>query len=128
MINIGLNGTFYCSSIIGRKMIDAKRGGSILNVVANYAWTGAAGVVHSASAKAGVIAMTQTLAVEWARYGIRANCIAPGPVDTAGASKQLFPDQRVAEGIRLTVPLRRFATLDEVAQASSACCRITRPT
>jgi Dehydrogenases with different specificities (related to short-chain alcohol dehydrogenases) len=119
VINIVLNGTFYCSSILGKKMIEAKRGGSILNVVANYAWTGAAGVIHSASAKAGVIAMTQTLAVEWARYGIRVNAIAPGPVDTEGASKQLFPDERIQEGIRKTIPLRRFATLAEVAQAAS---------
>ena len=65
VIGIVLNGTFYCSSAVGKRMIASGKGGSILNVVANYAWTGAAGVVHSASAKAGVIAMTQTLAVEW---------------------------------------------------------------
>ncbi|MEO8033602.1 MAG: SDR family oxidoreductase, partial [Acidobacteriota bacterium] len=94
-------------------------GGVMLNVIANYAWTGAPGVVHSASAKAGVLAMTQTLAVEWARYKIRVNAIAPGPVDTPGAAARLFPDPNIIEGIRKTIPLRRFATLEEVANAAS---------
>ena len=119
VIGIVLNGTFYCTSSVGRRMIEAGKGGSILNIIANYAWTGAPGVVHSASAKAGVFAMTQTLAVEWARYGIRVNAIAPGPVNTPGASEKLFPDPRMAEGIKMTVPLRRFAELDEVANASA---------
>lgn len=119
VIGIVLNGTFYCSSSVGKRMIASKNGGSILNIVANYAWTGAAGVVHSASAKAGVIAMTQTLAVEWARHKIRVNAMAPGPVHTEGASSKLFPDERIAEGIRRTIPLRRFANPEEIAQAAS---------
>lgn len=118
VIGIVLNGTFYCSSAVGKRMIAAKSG-AILNVIANYAWTGAPGVVHSASAKAGVLAMTQTLAVEWARHKIRVNAIAPGPVHTEGASKRLFPDPMIEEGIRRTIPLRRFATLEEVANAAS---------
>ncbi len=119
VIGIVLNGTFYCTSAVGKRMIGKKTGGSILNVIANYAWTGAPGVVHSASAKAGVMAMTQTLAVEWARHKIRLNAIAPGPVHTEGASKRLFPDPAIEEGIRRTIPLRRFATLEEVANAAS---------
>jgi NAD(P)-dependent dehydrogenase (short-subunit alcohol dehydrogenase family) len=119
VIGIVLNGTFYCTSAVGKRMIEKKTGGVILNVIANYAWTGAPGVVHSASAKAGVLAMTRTLAVEWARHKIRLNAIAPGPVDTPGASARLFPDPAVVEGIRKTVPLRRFATLEEVAHAAS---------
>ncbi len=119
VIGIVLNGTFYCTSSVGRRMIEKKSGGAILNVIANYAWTGAPGVVHSASAKAGVLAMTRTLAVEWARHKIRVNAIAPGPVDTPGASERLFPDPAVMEGIRKTIPLRRFATLEEVANAAS---------
>jgi NAD(P)-dependent dehydrogenase (short-subunit alcohol dehydrogenase family) len=118
VINIVLNGTFYCTSAAGKRMI-ARKNGVILNVIANYAWTGAPGVVHSASAKAGVLAMTQTLAVEWARHKIRVNAIAPGPVDTPGASARLFPDPAIIEGIRKTIPLRRFATLDEVANAAA---------
>lgn len=118
VINIVLNGTFYCTSAVGKRMIAAKSG-TILNIIANYAWTGAPGVVHSASAKAGVLAMTQTLAVEWARHKIRVNAIAPGPVHTEGASKRLFPSEMIEEGIRKTIPLRRFATLEEVANAAS---------
>lgn len=118
VIGIVLNGTFYCTSAVGKRMI-AKKNGVMLNVITNYAWTGAPGVVHSASAKAGVLAMTQTLAVEWARYKIRVNAIAPGPVYTEGASKRLFPDEAIEEGLRRTVPLRRFAKLEEIAQAAS---------
>jgi len=118
VIGIVLNGTFYCSKAVGKKMI-AQKSGVILNVIANYAWTGGPGVVHSASAKAGVLAMTQTLAVEWARHKIRVNAIAPGPVHTEGASKRLFPDPMIEEGIRKTIPLRRFAQLDEIANAAS---------
>lgn len=119
VINIVLNGSFYCTSAVGKRMIARKSGGVMLNVIANYAWTGAPGVVHSASAKAGVLAMTQTLAVEWARHGIRVNAIAPGPVDTPGAAARLFPDPAIIEGIRKTIPLRRFATLEEIANAAT---------
>src|SRR6266550_3526838 len=118
VINIVLNGTFYCTSAVGKRMIAAKNGGVMLNIIANYAWTGAPGVVHSASAKAGVLAMTRTLAVEWARHKIRLNAMAPGPVHTAGASERLFPDEKIEEGIRRTIPLRRFANLDEIANAA----------
>lgn len=119
VIGIVLNGTFYCSSAAGKRMIARKNGGAILNVIANYAWTGGPGVIHSASAKAGVLAMTRTLAVEWARHRIRVNAIAPGPVDTPGAAERLFPDTSIMEGIRKTIPLRRFANLDEIAQAAT---------
>ena len=119
VIGIVLNGTFYCTSAVGKRMIASKNGGAILNIIANYAWTGAPGVVHSASAKAGVLAMTRTLAVEWARHKIRLNAMAPGPVDTPGASERLFPDPSVHEAITRTIPLRRFATLEEVANAAA---------
>jgi NAD(P)-dependent dehydrogenase (short-subunit alcohol dehydrogenase family) len=118
VIGIVLNGTFYCSSAIGKRMIERKNGGVMLNVIANYAWTGGPGVIHSASAKAGVLAMTRTLAVEWARHKIRVNAIAPGPVDTPGAAQRLFPDPMIMEGIRKTIPLRRFANLEEIANAA----------
>ena len=119
VIGIVLNGTFYCSSAVGKRMIAAQKGGVMLNVIANYAWTGGPGVIHSASAKAGVLAMTRTLAVEWARHKIRVNAIAPGPVDTPGAAERLFPDPMIMEGIRKTIPLRRFANLEEIAHAAS---------
>ena len=119
VIGIVLNGTFYCSSAVGKRMIERKNGGAMLNVIANYAWTGGPGVIHSASAKAGVLAMTRTLAVEWARHKIRVNAIAPGPVNTPGAAERLFPDPMIMEGIRKTIPLRRFANLEEIANAAS---------
>ena len=66
VIGIVLNGSFYCSRAVGQYMIASKRGGSIVSILANYVWTGSAGTIHSAAAKAGVMSMTQTLAVEWA--------------------------------------------------------------
>jgi NAD(P)-dependent dehydrogenase (short-subunit alcohol dehydrogenase family) len=118
VIGIVLNGTFYCSSAVGKKMIASGKGGVMLSVIANYAWTGGPGVIHSASAKAGVLAMMRTLAVEWARHKIRANCITPGPVDTPGASSRLFPDPNVVEGIRKTIPLRRFGLMEEIVNGA----------
>lgn len=77
VVNIVLHGTFYCTRAVARHWIAQGRGGNILNIIATYAWTGGPGTVHSAAAKAGVLAMTRTLAVEWAPKGIRVNCIAP---------------------------------------------------
>ncbi|QDU66601.1 SDR family oxidoreductase [Engelhardtia mirabilis] len=114
VLGIVLDGTFYCSRSFGRHMI-AAGGGQMLNVLATYAWTGMPGVVHSASAKAGVLAMTRTLAVEWARHGIRVNAIAPGPFESKGAEANLWPSEEVREAILRGVPLGRFATPDEVA-------------
>lgn len=119
VIGIVLNGTFYCTRAVGKRMIERKKGGVMLNTIANYAWTGGAGVIHSASAKAGVLAMTRTLAVEWARHKIRVNTITPGPVDTPGAAERLFPDPMIMEGIRKTIPVRRFAAPEEIAHAAS---------
>ena len=118
IVDIVLNGTFNCSMAAGRAMIDSGRGGGILNIVATYAWTGGPGTIHSACAKAGVLAMTRTLAVEWARYGIRVNGLAPGPFESEGASSRLWPTAEMEERVRCSVPLRRFARLDEVAEAS----------
>lgn len=114
VLGIVLDGTFWCSQAFGKAMI-ARGSGQILNVVATYAWTGMPGVVHSASAKAGVLAMTRTLAVEWARHGIRVNAIAPGPFHSAGAQQNLWPDPEAERAIRERIPLRRFATTEEVA-------------
>jgi NAD(P)-dependent dehydrogenase (short-subunit alcohol dehydrogenase family) len=91
VIGIVLNGTFYASSAVGKRMIARGKGGVILNVIANYAWTGGPGVIHSASAKAGVLAMTRTLAVEWARHKIRVNAIAPGPSIHPARRNGCFP-------------------------------------
>ncbi len=78
VVSIVLDGGFLCSRAAGKQMIEQGDGGAILSVIASYAWTGGPGTIHSAAAKAGLVAMTKTLAVEWAPHGIRANCICPG--------------------------------------------------
>jgi NAD(P)-dependent dehydrogenase (short-subunit alcohol dehydrogenase family) len=123
VLGIVLDGTFYVSQAVGKEMIRTG-GGAILNVIATYAFTGMAGVVHSASAKAGVLAMTKTLAAEWARHGIRVNAIAPGPFETKGAAANLWPDDEVRAGIERAIPLGRFATTDEVA---AQCLHLLSP-
>jgi len=114
VLGIVLDGTFYVSRAFGKRMI-ARGAGRILNVVATYAWTGMPGVVHSASAKAGVLAMTRSLAVEWARHGLRVNAIAPGPFHSDGAAQNLWPDEDMKERMLAAMPLGRLATADEVA-------------
>lgn len=116
VIDIVLNGTFYCSQIIGNQMIE-QQSGQIMNILATYAWAGGPGTIHSASAKAGVLAMTRTLAVEWARYGIRVNAVAPGPFDTEGARTRLWPTPELEKSITDKIPLNRFTSTEEVAQA-----------
>ncbi|MEM8710002.1 MAG: SDR family oxidoreductase [Planctomycetota bacterium] len=115
VLGIVLDGTFYCSKEFGKHMMKDGRGGSIINIIATYAWTGMPSVVHSASAKAGVLAMSKTLAAEWARFGIRVNCVAPGPFESDGAKQNLWPSDEAEERIRTSVPLGRFAGRDEVA-------------
>jgi NAD(P)-dependent dehydrogenase (short-subunit alcohol dehydrogenase family) len=117
VIGIVLNGTFYCSRAVGRYMIARKRGGSIVSILANYVWTGSPGTIHSAAAKAGVMSMTQTLAVEWAAHGIRVNAVAPGPIESPGAAKQLWSTPEAVERITNMVPLKRWGTPEEVADA-----------
>ena len=124
VLGIVLDGTFYCSRYFGRGMIERGEGGQILNIVATYAWTGMPGVVHSASAKAGVLAMTRTLAVEWARHGIRTNAIAPGPFQTDGASERLWPKEGMRERMEQAIPLGRFVTVEEVA---AQCVHLLSP-
>jgi NAD(P)-dependent dehydrogenase (short-subunit alcohol dehydrogenase family) len=117
VVGIVLNGSFYCSRAIGRHMIARGGGGSIVSILANYVWTGSAGTVHSAAAKAGVMSMTQTLAVEWAPHNIRVNAVAPGPIDTPGAAKQLWNSPEAIQRITDTVPLRRWGKPADVADA-----------
>ncbi len=117
VVGIVLNGSFYCSRAVGRHMIERGKGGSIVSVLANYVWTGSAGTVHSAAAKAGVMSMTQSLAVEWAKYRIRVNAVAPGPIESAGAAKQLWNNKEAVERIASTVPLGRWGQASEVADA-----------
>src|SRR4051794_11712808 len=117
VIGIVLDGSFYCSRAVGQYMIARKRGGSIVSILANYVWTGSAGTVHSAAAKAGVMSMTQTLAVEWAKYDIRVNAVAPGPIESAGAARQLWNSPEAVQRIADTVPMRRWGKPADVADA-----------
>ena len=117
VVGIVLNGSFYCSRAVGRHMIERGGGGSILSILATYAWTGSAGTVHSAAAKAGVMAMTQTLAVEWAKHGIRVNGVAPGPIESPGAAKQLWNTPEAVERLTESVPLKRWGRPEEIADA-----------
>jgi len=117
VIGIVLNGSFYASRAVGRHMIARGGGGAIVSILANYAWTGSAGTIHSASAKAGVLAMTQTLAVEWAPHGIRVNAVAPGPIESSGAARQLWNTPESVDAITKGVPLGRWGRPLEIADA-----------
>src|SRR5690606_12443633 len=119
VINIVLNGTFYCTRAVGRHWIERGQPGSILNIIATYAWHGGPGTVHSAAAKAGVLAMTRTLAVEWAPYRIRVNAIAPGPIDKTGGAEQLWATPEAAQRLQAAIPLGRFGEPEEVAHAAA---------
>ena len=116
VIDIVLNGTFYCSRAAFAALKERK--GSILNIIATYAWSGEPGAVHSACAKAGVLAMTRTLAAEWGPVGIRVNAIAPGPIHTEGTDKNLWSVAGAVEEVEQHVPLGRLGEPGDVAKAA----------
>jgi NAD(P)-dependent dehydrogenase (short-subunit alcohol dehydrogenase family) len=120
VIDIVLKGTKNCTLALGKKWIGLKTPGVVLNIVTTYAWTGSAYVVPSATAKAGVLAMTRSLAVEWAKYGIRTNAIAPGPFPTKGAWDRLLPGD-LAEKFDMAkkVPLKRVGDHQELANLAA---------
>jgi NAD(P)-dependent dehydrogenase (short-subunit alcohol dehydrogenase family) len=119
VVSTVLNGTFHATLAAGRRMIERKAGGCILNIVTTYAWTGSAFVVPSACAKAGVLAMTRSLAVEWATYGIRCNAIAPGPFPTEGAWNALMPTPELEAEAKARIPMGRFGNHDELANLAA---------
>lgn len=120
VVGIVLHGTWHCTSVFGKQMLAQKTGGKILSILATYAWTGAPYVLPSAAAKAGVLAMTRSLAVEWGPRGIRINAIAPGAIVTAGASKNLaFDSEEAQKHIAATNPLGRLGTEQELADLAA---------
>ena len=121
IIDIVLKGTKNCTLAFGKHWIDTKQAkATVLNIVTTYAWTGSAYVVPSATAKAGVLAMTRSLAVEWAKYGIRFNAIAPGPFPTKGAWDRLLPgDLKDKFDLKKKIPLRRVGEHQELANLAA---------
>ena len=119
VLGIVLHGSFYCTLALGKKWLAAKRGGRMLNIVATYAESGSAFVVPSAAAKAGVLAMTRSLAVEWAPHGITMNAIAPGPFPTPGAWDRLMPDATLHDQMVQRIPMRRVGRHEELANLAA---------
>jgi NAD(P)-dependent dehydrogenase (short-subunit alcohol dehydrogenase family) len=119
VVGIVLHGTFHCTRAMGRRWIQAKRPGNVLSITATYAETGSSFVLPSACAKAGVLALTRSLAIEWARHGIRLNAIAPGPIPTEGAFSRLLPTQDLEDRRRKRIPAGRFGTPEELAELAA---------
>jgi len=121
IIDIVLKGSKNCTLALGKHWIDkGEKNKTVLNIVTTYAWTGSGYVVPSATAKAGVLAMTRSLAVEWAKYGIRMNAIAPGPFPTKGAWDRLLPGELKDQfDITKQVPLRRVGDHQELANLAA---------
>ncbi len=121
IIDIVLKGTKNCTLAFGKHWIDKKETNkSVVNIVTTYAFTGSAYVVPSATAKAGVLALTRSLAVEWAKYGMRFNAIAPGPFPTKGAWDRLLPGELKEKfDLAKKVPLKRVGDHQELANLAA---------
>ena len=121
IIDIVLKGTKNCTLAFGKHWIETKQTNTnVLSIVTTYAWTGSAYVVPSATAKAGVLAMTRSLAVEWAKYGMRFNAIAPGPFPTKGAWDRLLPGELKEKfDLAKKVPLKRVGDHQELANIAA---------
>jgi NAD(P)-dependent dehydrogenase (short-subunit alcohol dehydrogenase family) len=120
VVDIVLKGTYYTTLAAGKNWIAKKQPGIFLNIVTTYAWTGSGYVVPSACGKAGVLALTRSLAVEWAKYKIRSNAIAPGPFPTEGAWSRLLPGELVKKfDPAQRIPLKRVGEHQELANLAA---------
>ncbi|MDQ3191474.1 MAG: SDR family oxidoreductase [Bacteroidota bacterium] len=120
IVDIVLKGSYNCTLALGKHWIENKQKANVLSIVTTYAWTGSGYVVPSACAKAGVLALTRSLASEWGKYGIRLNAIAPGPFPTEGAFSRLFPEEikKVLDPLQ-RIPLKRYGEHSELANLAS---------
>ena len=130
--NIVFHGTFYMTHSVGKRWIELGHKGSIVNILTTWIWTGSPYVVPSAMSKSGIHAMTQSLAAEWGKYGIKINGIAPGPFPTKGAWERLNPDSN-DDGMTNTVPLGRVGEMEELQNLATflmadGCDYLTGPT
>jgi len=121
VVSIVLNGTFHCTQAFAKQRIAKKLGGNVLNITTTYAAanSGSGYVVPSACAKAGVLALTTSLAVEWAKYHIRVNAIAPGPFPTEGAWSRLIPSKQFEDHAISKHPMKRFGRHEELTNLAA---------
>ncbi|HEY1434647.1 MAG TPA: SDR family oxidoreductase [Thermoanaerobaculia bacterium] len=114
-----LHGSVHCTLAFGKQLLEKKAPGAVVSVVTTYAWTGTAYALPSACAKAGVLAMTRSLAVEWGAAGIRLNAIAPGPIPTEGAFSRLMANPQAEKNALGRIPLGRFGAKEEIANLAT---------
>jgi NAD(P)-dependent dehydrogenase (short-subunit alcohol dehydrogenase family) len=119
VVDIVLKGGFHATRACGRRWIERKSGGGVLSITTTYAEVGSPYVLPSAMAKAGLVAMTRSLAIEWGPHQVRLNAISPGPIPTKGAWERLIPGEGMEQRLKDTVPLGRFATKQELASLAT---------
>ncbi len=121
VIDIVLHGSFNCAIEAGRRMLPRGEG-TIISLLASYAWTGAPGFLPSAAAKSGVQAMTKTLGVEWIGRGVRVNAVCPGLIDTPQSRERLWPEEWMSDLLLDSIPNRKFGTEEDVSNAVLFLC------